>query len=177
METTQVFEFKGQQIEFDLGREVIMVNATEMAKVFDKRVDVFMKSDHAKAFVEVLNRPPYGGCLGIKSEKDVYQLKGRSGAWMHRVLALKFAAWLDPEFEVWVYMTIDRLMFGDLRQMIAEKAKYDLELKKMKNKLAGESKGYQQLRLMEAKVNSLKSKIANVSKNSYQLFLQNEDLN
>ena len=58
METTQVFEFKGQQIEFDLGREVIMVNASEMAKVYDKRVDHFMKTDHAKACVDVLNRPP-----------------------------------------------------------------------------------------------------------------------
>lgn len=31
---------------------------------------------------------------------------------MHRVLALKFAAWLDPEFELWVYSTIEQLMFG-----------------------------------------------------------------
>lgn len=31
---------------------------------------------------------------------------------MHRVLALKFAAWLSPDFEVWVYSTIEQLLFG-----------------------------------------------------------------
>lgn len=31
---------------------------------------------------------------------------------MHRILALKFAAWLSPDFELWVYSTIDKLLFG-----------------------------------------------------------------
>ena len=31
---------------------------------------------------------------------------------MHRILALKFAAWLDSDFEVWVYSTIENLLFG-----------------------------------------------------------------
>lgn len=31
---------------------------------------------------------------------------------MHRVLALKFAAWLSPDFELWVYSTIEQLLFG-----------------------------------------------------------------
>ena len=35
-----------------------------------------------------------------------------NGTWMERSVALKFAAWLDPEFELWVYSTIERLLFG-----------------------------------------------------------------
>ena len=35
---------------------------------------------------------------------------------MHRILALKFAAWLSPAFELWVYSTIDDLLFGRLRK-------------------------------------------------------------
>lgn len=35
---------------------------------------------------------------------------------MHRILALKFAAWLDPEFELWVYQTIDDIIFGSLNE-------------------------------------------------------------
>ena len=31
---------------------------------------------------------------------------------MHRILALKFAAWLSPEFELWVYSTIEGILFG-----------------------------------------------------------------
>lgn len=36
----------------------------------------------------------------------------KSGTWMHRILALKFAAWLNPDFEIWVYSTIERILFG-----------------------------------------------------------------
>jgi hypothetical protein len=36
---------------------------------------------------------------------------------MHRILALKFAAWLDPYFEVWVYTTIDKIIFGNYREI------------------------------------------------------------
>lgn len=32
---------------------------------------------------------------------------------MHRVLALKFAAWLSPEFELWVFSTIEKILFGN----------------------------------------------------------------
>jgi hypothetical protein len=31
---------------------------------------------------------------------------------MHRVLALKFAAWLNPAFELWVSSTVENLLFG-----------------------------------------------------------------
>ena len=31
---------------------------------------------------------------------------------MNRILALKFAAWLNPTFELWVYSTIEKIMFG-----------------------------------------------------------------
>lgn len=35
---------------------------------------------------------------------------------MHRILALKFAAWLSPEFEVWVYTTIEQILFGRYKE-------------------------------------------------------------
>ncbi len=49
---------------------------------------------------------------------------------MHRILALKFAAWLDPEFEVWIYVTIDKILLGHYREV--KVAMYD--------KLAAEKK-------------------------------------
>nr|NQU91580.1 hypothetical protein [Bacteroidota bacterium] len=36
---------------------------------------------------------------------------------MHRILALKFAAWLDPHFEVWIFSTIDQIILGHYREM------------------------------------------------------------
>lgn len=119
METIKVFSYNDAQVEFDISDTGIMVNATEMAKIFDKRVDVFMKSDHVKSFIEVLKRPPYGGQLGVKNDEDLVKNRKSAGLWMHRILALKFAAWLDPNFEVWVYTTIDDLLFGRYRAIDA----------------------------------------------------------
>ncbi|MGB8705198.1 MAG: KilA-N domain-containing protein, partial [Gillisia sp.] len=96
------FIFQDTQIHFLLQNEgEVMVNATEMAKVFQKRIDVFLKSDHAKAFIKVLQFPPNG----VNSEEipmdKIIQTRGHMGTFFNRLLALKFAAWLDPEFEVW----------------------------------------------------------------------------
>lgn len=50
-----------------------------------------------------------------------------SGAiWMHCLLALKFAAWLDAYFEVWVYRTIEQVLFAHgqrLGEEVREKAR------------------------------------------------------
>jgi KilA-N domain len=175
METIKILEFKGRQIEFDLSKENIMINATEMAKIYGKRVGDFLDNEGTKAFIEVLKLTPNS----VNLEAEIINTRGRSGTWMCRILAIKFAAWLDTEFEVWVYYTIDKLMFGDLRNMVSEKAKIDQEVRQAKKDLYEESEQYQALKLLEHKANSLKSKIASFSKNQYQLFLEsrNDDVN
>jgi len=35
---------------------------------------------------------------------------------MNEIAAIKFAAWLNPDFEVWVYKTIKEILFGDTRK-------------------------------------------------------------
>jgi len=35
---------------------------------------------------------------------------------MHWIVAIKFAAWLNPHFEVWVYKTIDEILFAYSRE-------------------------------------------------------------
>ena len=60
---------------------------------------------------------------------------------MHRVLALKFAAWLDPKFEVWVFSTIDRILLGhyrELKEATIEKIKAQQELEEKKAALLKE---------------------------------------
>jgi hypothetical protein len=106
-------EYNGQIVEFDMVNKNVMVNATEMAKVFNEQVDNFLRNKATKDFIEAIKSPHFRGNLGIESEADLIQSKGRNGTWMHRILALKFAAWLDPYFEVWVYSTIESLLFGN----------------------------------------------------------------
>ena len=131
------YSYNEQEVEFNLQNKNVMVNATEMAKVFGKRVDVFLKSDHAKEFIDAVKFTPYGVNLGIKNEEDLIQTRGRNGTFMHRLLAIKFAAWLDPKFEVWVYWKIDELLFGDAlkrKELIIEKSKEQLQHEQLKQK-------------------------------------------
>lgn len=167
--------YNGKTIDFSLADNNIMINATQMAAAFEKRVDVFLKTDHAQSYIKALekvynspnfninlkdNLPPNGGSLGQKEGQNTPNLPpnggsleqnerqntpnlppfgGRSDAnlsemsdrseskiiktingkatWMHRLLALKFAAWLDVEFEIWIYTTIDRLLLGHFREL------------------------------------------------------------
>ena len=96
--------FQDTQIHFLLQNEGdVMVNATEMANAFGKRVDHFMRSDHAKEFIKVLLSTPFGGDKNILPLEKIHFANKKAGTFMHRVLALKFAAWLDPAFELWVY--------------------------------------------------------------------------
>lgn len=48
---TQIFEFNGQAIEFSFDKNNVMVNATEMAKLYDKQVIAFMRNEETKNFI------------------------------------------------------------------------------------------------------------------------------
>jgi hypothetical protein len=110
---TKICVYEENPISFSFKKgNGVMVNATEMAKIFDKDLYKFTKSDHAKAFIDSCLKPPFGGLLGVEKEEDLIISRQKSGTWMHRVLALKFAAWLNSDFEVWVYSTIEQLLFG-----------------------------------------------------------------
>lgn len=149
---TQIFIYGGSEIAFDItGNGNVMVNATEMAKIFGKRIDHFLKTDHATEFIGLLEFPPNGVNSAPLSKDEIILTKGQSGTWMHRILALKFAAWLNPAFELWVYKTIDDLLFGRFRKM-EESLKESAERRIRMQELRGElqlSKEYQELEKLE----------------------------
>ena len=109
----EVCLFNGNQVSFIMEKEhSMMVNATEMAKIFDKQVVAFMRNEDTQNFIQACLKSENSHFLGIENENDLYTSTQKSGTWMHRVLALKFAAWLNSNFEVWVYSTIENLLFG-----------------------------------------------------------------
>lgn len=110
------YDYNQHKIEFDLGTNNLMVNATAMAKVFNQDVYQFLRTDSTKLFIEECLKTANLRYLAIENEADLYLAKQKSGTWMHRILALKFAAWLSPAFELWVYQTIDNLVFGTARK-------------------------------------------------------------
>ena len=110
---TKIFKFEESEITFLMSKDNnVMVNATEMAKIFDRRIDFFLKTDTTKEFISALEFTPFGGNSEPLKQEEIMRTRGSAGTYFHRILALKFAAWLSPQFEVWVYSTIEQLLFG-----------------------------------------------------------------
>lgn len=105
MNDLQVFQYNNSAITFQLGDGDVMVNATEMAKPFGKEPASFLRNAQTQSFVTALqNRRPNAPAVVTMNGGNKY------GTWMHQKLALKFAAWLSPEFELWVYDRIEELL-------------------------------------------------------------------
>jgi len=116
------FIYQDTQIHFLLGNEKnVMVNATEMAKAFGKEIDNFLRLESTKKFITAFLKRENSKIIpsdvrGYLTEEDVIIGKKRGGTYMHRKVALKFAAWLDVDFEVWIIDTIDDLLFGHYKE-------------------------------------------------------------
>lgn len=110
----------------------VMVNATEMAKLFNKRIDVFLKTQPTKKFIELLEFPPTGVNLEPIPKEEIIQTNHRHGTFFHRELAIEFAMWLDPIFKRWIINKIDEVLFGNYKKhweahAIQEEAKLEME--------------------------------------------------
>lgn len=86
---------------------------TAAAKVFGKRVDVFMKGEETTAYIGKLDKvlTTTKRCEFSSSPSIVETRMGRNGGtWAHPKLAEFFARWLDTKFAVWCDMVIDDIL-------------------------------------------------------------------
>jgi len=110
---TRILNYENNQITFNLKKDNgVMINASEMANVFGKQASKFLENESTKSFIESCLKKQNSAFLNVNKLDDLYISRQSSGTWMHRILALKFAAWLSPDFEVWVYSTIEEMLFG-----------------------------------------------------------------
>ena len=117
METVK-FVYNNTQVDFlPVGNDSLMINATQMAKIFNKKIENFTRTESTQSFISECLNNANRRYLNINDVSDLLDSRQKSGTWMHRILALKFAAWLDPAFELWVYTTIDKIIFGNYRQI------------------------------------------------------------
>lgn len=155
---TLEFIYNEETINFEsTSDDSVMVNATQMANVFGKRVDHFLKSDHAKAFIEALLSTPNGVDKPNFKKEDIIAANKKGGTWMHRILALKFAAWLDPYFEVWVFQTLDQILFGHYKAIqtaTIEKIKAEQALEAKKKELLESNPDFEEFLELEGKLSA-----------------------
>jgi hypothetical protein len=169
------FIYQDTKIHFALSTDKnVMVNATEMAKAFDKRIDFFLKTDHAKNFINELLITPYGGNKKVLSMDEILLTNKKAGTYMHRILAIKFAAWLDPKFELWVYATIDEILFGEYRiheQALQATLKAEKEIQKLEVDLA-QNPAFQRIQKLQEFIktnNSVKTKALRDKKSQIEM--------
>ena len=94
---------------------------------------------------------------------------------MHRVLAIKFAAWLDPDFEVWIYSTIEELMFGfsrDQDQSIMRAVVIQQEMSMIAKKMDREAGDFERYLKLQMELNNERSKRAQNTKTRFREIYQ-----
>ena len=87
----QNFNYKGQIIQ---RREDGFISLTQMCVVSGKRLDVFMKTKRAQAYIEALAN--YHQKVVVETEEG-----SSGGTWGHPSLAINLARWISPDFAVW----------------------------------------------------------------------------
>jgi len=110
-----IFDYEGQDISFEFADGNKMVNATQMARPFGKPVGNFLRLKETKQYIQILEERYSDVNIGQKREvlrvvKGGDVTEGLQGTWMDEKLALKFASWLSPRFELWVYDRIQELL-------------------------------------------------------------------
>lgn len=107
MNTPIVYDYKGSNISFANGKNV-MVNATEMAKSFNKRPAKWLELPSTKEFLAALTDVRKSDFALIQTDKG--GINGGGGTWMHEDVALEFARWLSPAFAIWCNDRIKELL-------------------------------------------------------------------
>lgn len=105
-DTSKTFLYNGSEITFFKG-ENVLVNATQMAKPFNKRCNDLISLKSTNELIHSLSAK-----TGIPATELVSVNQGGSnqGTWMHEDLALVFAQWLSPEFYLWCNDRIKELL-------------------------------------------------------------------
>lgn len=106
------FDYNGCTIPFIQTESDVMINATEMIKLFPgKRINNFLRSEQTQELIRVLESE-----TRISASQLVVVVKGnystgvKQGTWMHRLIAISFSMWLDPKFHYWCLSKLDEII-------------------------------------------------------------------
>ena len=115
------------------------VSLTDMWKASGEanktRPKYFLKNDQTESFVMALATK--GGISPLKKIKG-----GKSpGTWAHKLVAYKYAGWIDPVFEVGVYKVLDAYFSGELVDRDGWKALHEYVIDERFSKAMGSFHG------------------------------------
>ena len=108
MDKIKVFNYNGSDITFSSGNWV-MVNATEMARAFDKRPIDYLRLPTTIELVNAIVRKSHISESQLIITKQGSSING-GGTWLHEDIALDFAQWLSVDFRLWCNDRIKELL-------------------------------------------------------------------
>lgn len=105
----EVFTYNNNPITFQMGNGDVMVNATEMAKPFNKYPNEYLRLPSTNELIMAIT-----GKSRISDNQIVRTVQGSSvnggGTWLHEDIALDFAQWLSVDFKLWCNDRIKELL-------------------------------------------------------------------
>lgn len=107
--------YEGNGVSFLTG-ESVMVNATQMAKPFNKVPKDWLRTSPSKEFIDSLSAVRHicpTDLVKIQQGGDPKM----QGTWMHEDVALEFARWLSPKFAIWCNDRIKELLTTGTTQL------------------------------------------------------------
>lgn len=108
MKNNQIFRYDGYSITFVSGEDV-MLNATEMARPFEKKPIEWLRLPSTVSYLDTLTKVRKSHLDDFQAVKTVHGGLN-PGTWLHEDVAIEFARWLHPEFAIWCNDRIKELM-------------------------------------------------------------------
>lgn len=110
-----VFNYKGNAINFNDREGAVMVNATQMGKLFRKKPGDWLRLQSTNDFLNALKDSRSADVRnGLFSDEkplvEVVRGGKNQGTWIHEDVALEFSRWLSPHFAIWTNKHIKELL-------------------------------------------------------------------
>jgi len=131
-----IFKYENTNVTFLAEGGDVMVNATEMAKLFGeyKKPALWLRTQQAKLYLQFLTQVQ--NCTSADLLMVIGGGNGVQGTWMHRDLAMEYARWLSPEFAYWCNKKIEELLLkGTVSLNEQEKMLFGKKIKELENKV------------------------------------------
>ncbi len=106
-------------VQFDQEQD-IFINATNIARHFNKQASKWLENKDTIEYIEVYSRKlniAYGDFIVVRKGGND---KTAQGTWIHQKLIVAFARWLSPEFAVWCDITIEEILKSQMSKPIQQ---------------------------------------------------------
>lgn len=110
MTENKIYKYNDKEIAFQLtGKNNIMINATQMSKVFGKLPHEYLRLPSTQELIEAIKGKSLNSDFqAVITKPGTPQFGG--GTWMCEDLALDFAQWLSVDFKLWCNDRIKELL-------------------------------------------------------------------